>query len=104
VVPGFGLHQEFDLLAQAGLTPLEILQMTTLNGAKFLGREKTMGSVAPGKVADLVLLDANPVADVGNLHRINAVIRRGTYYSTPALNEMKDRTAARQTAATPSRQ
>lgn len=104
VVPGFGLHQEFDLLAQAGLTPLEILQMTTLNGAKFLGREKTMGSVARGKVADLVLLDANPVADVGNLHRISAVVRRGTYYSTAALTEMKDRTAARQTAVAPSRQ
>jgi hypothetical protein len=104
VVPGFGLHQEFDLLAQAGLTPLEILQMTTLNGAKFLHREKTMGSVARGKVADLVLLDANPIADVGNLHRINAVVRRGTYYSTAALTEMKDRTAARQAAAAPGRQ
>jgi hypothetical protein len=99
VVPGFSLHQEFDLLAQAGLSPLEILQMTTLNGAKFLGRTSSMGSVERGKDADLVLLDANPIADVRNLHRIHAVIRRGTYYSPAALNDMKKRTADRQVAA-----
>ena len=62
-IPGFSLHQEFDLLERAGLSPLEILQMTTCNGAKFLGREARMGSVAEGKDANLVLLDADPTAN-----------------------------------------
>jgi imidazolonepropionase-like amidohydrolase len=95
VVAGFGLHHEFDLLAQAGLSPLDVLQMTTLNGAKFLGREATMGSVAEGKNADLVLLDANPIASVANLHRISAVVRAGTYYPAGALAAMKEQTATR---------
>jgi imidazolonepropionase-like amidohydrolase len=99
VIPGYGLHQEFDLLAQAGLSPLEVLQLTTLNGARFLGREKTMGSVKPGKNANLVLLDANPIASVQNLHRIAAVVRGGTYYSAEALNEMKKAVADRQAIA-----
>jgi hypothetical protein len=95
VVPGFGLHHEFDLLAQAGLSPLAVLQMTTLNGAKFLDREATMGSVAEGKNADLVLLDANPIASVAALHRISAVVRAGTFYSSDALAAMKEQTATR---------
>jgi len=95
VVPGFGLHQEFDLLAAAGFSPLDVLQMTTLNGAKFLGREATMGSVAAGKDANLVLLDANPLASVQNLHRIAGVVRAGTYYPAAALAAMKQKTAGR---------
>jgi hypothetical protein len=95
VVAGFGLHHEFDLLAQAGLSPLAVLQMTTLNGAKVLGREATMGSVAEGKNADLVLLDANPIASVANLHRISAVVRAGAYYSGDVLAAMKEQTATR---------
>lgn len=95
VVAGFGLHKEFDLLEDAGLTPLDVLQMTTLNGAKFLGRERSMGSVAAGKDANLVLLDANPVASVQNLHRIAGVMRAGTYYNASALASLKKRTADR---------
>ena len=95
-IPGFALHQEFDLLEQAGLTPLEILQMTTRNGAEFLGREARMGSVAEGKDANLVLLDADPIGDAAqNLHDINAVVRAGTYLSRDALSAMKQRTAER---------
>lgn len=89
VIPGFSLHQEFDLLAQAGLTPLQVLQIATWNGAKFLGREATMGSVEAGKNADLVLLDADPNADVANMHLIAGVVRGGVYYSPPALNRLK---------------
>ena len=99
VVAGFGLHQEFDMLAAAGLSPLDVLQMTTLNGARFLGREATMGSVAVGKDANLVLLDANPVASVANLHRIAAVVRDGTYHSAEALAALKKKTADRVAAA-----
>jgi imidazolonepropionase-like amidohydrolase len=62
--PGQSIHQEFDELAKAGLSPLKILQMTTLNPAEFLGRTGTMGSIDVGKNADIVLLDGNPVESV----------------------------------------
>ena len=77
VIPGVGLHQEFRELAAAGLTPLEVLQSTSLNGAEFLGRLDTMGTVEAGKNADLVLLDANPLLDVANLGKIAAVVLNG---------------------------
>ncbi len=93
LVPGFTLHQEFDLLAQAGLSPLKLLQMTTLNGARFLSREGSMGSVAEGKDANLVLLDGNPIESVRNLHRIRAVVRAGRYYSHEELEGLKKEVA-----------
>jgi hypothetical protein len=93
-IPGYALHQEFDLLAEAGLSPLRILQMTTLNGAEFLGRTDTMGTVEVGKQADLVLLDANPVEDVKHLHGVSGVVRGGRYYSAAALGDLKRRVAS----------
>ncbi|WP_375392799.1 amidohydrolase family protein [uncultured Sphingomonas sp.] len=92
VVAGYGLHQELDLLAQAGLPPLAVLQMTTLNGAKYLHREATMGSVDAGKVADLVVLDGNPIASVANLHRIDAVVHDGRYYTADDLAALRRQT------------
>ncbi len=94
IVPGASLHQEFDLLAAAGLPPLRILRMATLDAARFLGREATMGSVEPGRNADLVLLDGDPTASVANLHRIAAVVRAGTYYGRRDLQVMVARVAA----------
>ncbi len=88
-VHGFSLHDEFHLLAAAGLSPLKILQMTTLNGAKFLNRESTMGSVDIGKAADLVLLDANPIKDVANLDKIWSVILKGKIFSAADLDKLK---------------
>lgn len=93
VIPGISLHQEFDLLAEAELSPLKVLQMTTINGARFLKREATMGTVAAGKEANLVVLDANPIESVQNLHRIHAVIRDGRFYSADDLMQMKERVA-----------
>ncbi len=101
VVPGISLHQEFDLLQQAGLTPLRVLQMTTLRGAEFLRRESTMGTVDAGKDANLVLLDHNPVERVGNLHGIHAVVRAGSFYSRQALEELKEQVAGRVAADEP---
>ena len=88
-IPGFSLHQEFREFAKAGLSPLEILQMTTLNGAEFLNREATMGSVEEGKKADLVLLDANPIESVENLEKIHAVFLKGRYFPKAQLEKMK---------------
>lgn len=88
VIPGISLHQEFEELAEAGLTPLQILQMTTLNGAAFLRREAEMGTVEAGKNADLVLLSENPLADVRNLSRISAVVLKGRYLDRKALDAL----------------
>lgn len=98
LVPGFSLHQEFDELQKAGLSPLTILQMTTLNGATFLGRTATMGSVEAGKNANLVLLDANPLADPQNLHKVHAVVRAGRYYAPADLENLKRKVLAQQAA------
>ncbi len=99
VIPGFSLHQEFAAFAKAGFTPLEILQAATLNGARFLKRESTMGTVEAGKNADLVLLDANPVADVANLSRIAGVFNAGKYFSKSDLEALKASVAAANAAA-----
>jgi imidazolonepropionase-like amidohydrolase len=95
VIAGFGLHQEFRELAKAGLSPLEVLQTATLDGAQFLRRTATMGTVEEGKSADLVLLDANPIASVENLDRIWGVVLHGRYYSRSALDSMKDEIESR---------
>lgn len=91
LVAGFSLHQEFDQLHDAGIAPLKILQMTTLDAAKFMGRENTDGSVEVGKNANLVLLDGNPMESVGNLHKVSGVVHGGTYYSADGLSALKKR-------------
>lgn len=94
VLPGFGLHDEFKELASAGLTPLQVLQSTTLTAARFLGRDNVAGSVAVGKEADLVLLSRNPVERVDNLDSISAVVLRGRYLPRSQLARMKADAAA----------
>jgi hypothetical protein len=76
-VPGFCLHDEMQWLTDAGLSPLQAVQAATINPAIFLGREKTQGTVEVGKLADLVLLDADPREDIRNTRRIRAVVVRG---------------------------
>ena len=81
VMPGFSLHQELELFVKAGLTPLEALQTATINPAKFLDRTSDFGTVEKGKLADLVLLDANPLDDIGNTQEISGVVLDGRYLS-----------------------
>jgi imidazolonepropionase-like amidohydrolase len=88
LVPGFSLHDEFHELAAAGLTPLQVLQTTTLNPALFLHREATSGSVDAGKEANLVVLDANPLLNILNLDKIFAVIVKGHYLSREDIDRM----------------
>ncbi|HET7229749.1 MAG TPA: amidohydrolase family protein, partial [Longimicrobium sp.] len=75
--PGFSLHQELELLTGIGLTPLQALQSATLEPARFLKMTDSLGTVAQGKLADLVVLDANPLADIRNVGRIHAVVVNG---------------------------
>jgi imidazolonepropionase-like amidohydrolase len=77
VYPGFGLLDELGLLVQAGLTPMQALQAATRNPAQFLGKLDSMGTIEKGKIADLDLLDANPLEDIRNTQRLNAVIFAG---------------------------
>jgi imidazolonepropionase-like amidohydrolase len=86
--PGFSLHDELALLVRAGLTPMEALQAATLNPARFLGREKDLGTVEKGKMADLVLLEASPLEDISNTQKINAVVLNGHLLDRPTLDKM----------------
>jgi imidazolonepropionase-like amidohydrolase len=88
VFPGYSVHQELALFVQAGLTPLQALQTATLNPAKFLNRLADLGTVERGKLADLVLLDANPLEDIANTKKIRAVVLAGRYLDRPELNRM----------------
>ena len=88
IFPGFSLHQELALFVQAGLTPMEALQTATLNPAKFLGKQAEMGTVESGKLADLVLLDADPLENIHNTQKIEAVVLAGRYFSRSDLDQM----------------
>jgi imidazolonepropionase-like amidohydrolase len=88
VYAGFSLHDELALLVRAGLTPMESLQTATINPARFLGMETDLGSIERGKIANLVLLDADPVADIHNTTKISAVFQAGKEFDRPALNQM----------------
>lgn len=92
--PGLTLKQEFRELADAGMSPLTILQMATINAAHYLRRDGEMGLVEIGCDADLVLLDADPLGRVENLHAIAGVVRAGVHYSAQALNRLKEQVAA----------
>src|SRR4029077_6670668 len=87
-MPGFSMHDELALLVRAGLTPMEALRAATLNAARFLGTENDFGTVEKGKVADLVLLQANPLDDISNSKKIAAVIYDGRVFSRLALDQM----------------
>jgi len=87
-VAGFALHDELGLFVQAGLTPMEALKTATYNPAKYFGLLNSLGTVEPGKIADLVLLNANPLDDIGNTKRIEAVIVNGRYLSRTHLDKL----------------
>jgi hypothetical protein len=85
---GFSLHDELALFVQAGFTPLEALQAATRNPAEFLGMLDSLGTVEQGKFADVILLEANPLEDISNTRRINAVVVNGRYLPKETLQKM----------------
>ena len=88
LLPGFALHAELATLVWAGLTPLAALQAATINPAKALRATDSLGTVASGKLADLVLLDADPLVDIRNTTKIRAVVANGRYVDRFALDAM----------------
>ena len=86
--PGFSLHDELALLVESGLTPLAALQAATSNAAILMDATDRYGSVAKGKIADLVLLDADPLQDIHNTSKISEVFLDGKEFNWTALDEI----------------
>jgi imidazolonepropionase-like amidohydrolase len=87
-IAGFTLHDELQLLVRAGLTPLQALQAATVNPARFLGKEDDFGVLKVGRIANLVLLEANPLDNIANTTKIAAVILDGQFLTRSALDGM----------------
>ena len=88
VLPGFSLHQELERFVDAGFTPLEALQTATLGPARYLERTADFGTVEKGRIADLVLLDASPLADIRNTRKVAAVVANGRFLSRQDLDRL----------------
>lgn len=89
IFPGFSLHEELQLLVeQAGMTPLQALQSATRNPPMFFGMQDDLGTIEPGKIADLVLLRADPLADISNTQQIEAVVSGGRFLDRAALDAL----------------
>ena len=91
----FRSHDELALLVKAGLPPAAAIRTATSEPARFFGLTDSLGTVAPGRIADLVLLDANPLTDIGATRRIQAVIQGGRVFDRAALDRLLDEAAAR---------
>lgn len=90
LTPGRSLHHELKVMVDAGLTPMEALQSATINPARYFEMENELGTIDEGKWADLLILDANPLEDIGNTLEIDAVIKLGEVYNQEALNRIKE--------------
>jgi imidazolonepropionase-like amidohydrolase len=85
IVAGFGDHREVELLVEAGFTPLEAIQIATFNGAKFLGEDARIGSIAPGKQADLMVVKGNPASNIADIEKVEIVFKDGVGYDSEKL-------------------
>jgi len=94
VFPGFSLHEELHRFVAAGFTPLEALQTATINPARFFGLENQLGAIEKGRLADLVLLSANPLEDIANTQKIAGVVVNGRYFNRAELDQMLGRVEA----------
>lgn len=88
VMPGFGLHDELAMLVESGLTPMQALRTATVNPARFFGYAHSAGSIEKGKVADLLILSANPLEDIRNTTKISAVVVRGRFLDRKELDSI----------------
>ncbi len=86
-IQGLGAHWELWMLVQGGMSPLQAIRSATVNGAAYLGMEKELGSLEIGKLADLVVMDANPLDDISNSEKIKYVMINGRLYDSVTMNE-----------------
>jgi imidazolonepropionase-like amidohydrolase len=85
IVAGFGDLREVELLVEAGFTPTEAIMIASLNGAKFLGEDARIGSIAPGKQADLMVVKGNPAMKIGDIENVEIVFKDGIGYDSDKL-------------------
>jgi imidazolonepropionase-like amidohydrolase len=85
VLPGFGDQREIELLVEAGLTPLEAIQVGTQNGALYLGQQDRIGTLAPGKQADIVLIKGDPSKNIDDIENVETVFKAGIGYDSKKL-------------------
>jgi enamidase len=85
VIPGFANQRQVELLVDAGFTPLEAISISTLNGAKYLGRDKSVGTLAVGKQADIVVINGNPAAAIADIRKVETVFKQGLGYDPAKL-------------------
>jgi Amidohydrolase family len=85
VIAGYGDQHEVELLVEAGFTPLEAIQIATMNGARFMGEDKSIGSIEAGKAADLVLLNGNPAKNIKDIENVELVFKDGVGYDPAKL-------------------
>jgi len=97
--PGWSLHRELELLVESGLSPMDALQTATRNPARFLGELPSNGTVEPGKTANLVILTANPLEDIKNTRKIDAVILKGKLLTHVDLDKLLQDVAAKAAVA-----
>ncbi len=89
LTPGLSLHEELIVLVEAGLSPQEALKTATLNPARYFKLENELGSIKETMWADLIILTANPLENIKNTQRIDAVLKQGKYYDREALNQIQ---------------
>jgi enamidase len=85
VIPGYSNQRQVELLVDAGFTPLEAIRIATLNGARYLGRDTSIGTIAAGKQADLVVVAGDPSASIGDIRKVEMVFRQGVAYDPAKL-------------------
>ena len=85
VIPGFANQRQVELLVDAGFSQLEAIRVSTLNGATYLGRDKSLGTIAPGKQADLVVVAGDPSRTIADIRKVETVFRRGVGYDPAKL-------------------
>jgi imidazolonepropionase-like amidohydrolase len=87
VIPGFGDQRNIELLVEAGFTPVQAIRIASLNGATYMGKAAVIGSIAPGKAADIVVLGGNPAEKIENVEKVELVFKDGVGYDPTALIE-----------------
>jgi imidazolonepropionase-like amidohydrolase len=85
LLPGFAQWREMEIFAEAGLEPMDVLKAATLNGAYAIGWSDLLGTVEPGKLADFVILDANPLENISHVRKVHKVVKGGVVYEPEKL-------------------